>query len=1167
MKSLKFQRTGFLNNEAIASNGKEFLTSFSDFIARELQVDYICIGLLNESYDKVRTVIFYGKDGILPNTEYNIAGTPCEKVVVMDHCVVEDNLPVHFEDCAQLEKMGIQSYLGCKLKHSDGSAIGIIYLLYTTKLQNAKQALEVLSVAANRIELELERMIGELEQESRAEQLQEKLQDFNQQIGESNEDFYRQFIEPSDIITTQSDSGIYTYVSPTSEAVLGFKPQEMIGRSFFDFLHPDDLKALREGRMQMAQSGTKYSIDYRMLKNDGSYCWLESTSRAILNENTQVIREIVTISRDITQRKEAQSKVETLNLQLQEKVKAHAQALEQERLDKEENKERYFALFNATFDSILIGDYRGKISALNPGAEQKFGYSWEEIAGKRFTKFLSPAYHHLADELFELYINQEIFHYLPGRVFEVECVRKNGTTFPAEISFSFWKTQQSKYFSCIIRDISERKKSMEKIARSERQLNIVMDAVSALISYVDTDRKYKFANKTYGTWFGSNGTGIVGKFMWEVLGMEAYKVVEPYADRVLKGEEIVFEEEIEFNGVGKKFVRGQYSPDFSASGNVEGFIVMITDLTSRKRNEDMLEFLNKAGQELSTTLQYQDTLENISRLAVPKLADWFAIDLYDSASNKVELLTVSHKDPEKVKWAWNLRETEPVNMNDATGLPKVLKTGLSELYKEIPDELIEATARDKEHLELLRSIGFHSVMIVPIIVGGKPIGGVTFVATKESHRNYTEYDLKVAEDFATRIGLALENARLYNEAREELEERKRTEATVNKLLREASDRQERLDNIIKSVPGIVWETAATFREGPHGPVIDMENAHFTFVSDYVLPMTGYTVEEWSNDIMLWNKIVHPDDREQAKAVSDEVFVSGKTGINQFRWIKRNGETIWVEAHLACIKDETGNIIGMRGVNIDVTALRELDQKKNDFLSIASHELKTPLTSIKAYVQLLYRMLHQPDKKDDTISVYLDKTNTFINKLSDLISDLLDVSKIQAGKMQFNQQYFDFDEMVQESIESTQHTSYHHTIILNGRTYQKVYGDKDRLEQVVNNLLSNAIKYSPNANKVEVQLSSTNGDVTVAIKDFGIGIAKEKLEHIFERFYRVESLETGISGLGIGLYISHEIVQRHQGKVWVESEEGRGSTFYFSVPIEPDIKPVSDKSHLEEEAVY
>ena len=228
-------------------------------------------------------------------------------------------------------------------------------------------------------------------------------------------------------------------------------------------------------------------------------------------------------------------------------------------------------------------------------------------------------------------------------------------------------------------------------------------------------------------------------------------------------------------------------------------------------------------------------------------------------------------------------------------------------------------------------------------------------------------------------------------------------------------------------------------------------------------------------------------------------------------------------------------------------LIQLNQYKDEFIGMASHELKTPVSSIKSYLQILARNL-----EDGTNKEFVTKTLRHVNKLTDLISDLLDVSKIHAGKLQLNFTSFLIENVISESIDTVAHTTESHMIMRHSTAQGvMVYADYQRIEQVVINLLTNAAKYSPNAHSIVVHTHATDKEVIVCVQDFGIGISEKDAAKIFNRFYRVEGLSPSYSGLGIGLYISSEIIKRHNGRIWVESKEGEGSSFYFSLPIQSE----------------
>ena len=230
---------------------------------------------------------------------------------------------------------------------------------------------------------------------------------------------------------------------------------------------------------------------------------------------------------------------------------------------------------------------------------------------------------------------------------------------------------------------------------------------------------------------------------------------------------------------------------------------------------------------------------------------------------------------------------------------------------------------------------------------------------------------------------------------------------------------------------------------------------------------------------------------------------------------------------------------------DISDLRELERKKDEFMGAASHELKTPLTSLKAYIQLLDKTLSSGNIAQ--AAVYLHKTNTYVERLHSLIDELLDVSRIQGGKLQLQLTMVDVDELLTEIIEGVQNTV-RHKILKKGGVTRLLKADKQRIGQVMVNMLTNAVKYSPDADEVIVSVKEEETEVIISVRDFGIGIPPEKQEKVFDRFYRAQADQTQFQGLGIGLFISYEIIKQHHGKLWVESEVGKGSTFYLSIPV-------------------
>ncbi len=226
--------------------------------------------------------------------------------------------------------------------------------------------------------------------------------------------------------------------------------------------------------------------------------------------------------------------------------------------------------------------------------------------------------------------------------------------------------------------------------------------------------------------------------------------------------------------------------------------------------------------------------------------------------------------------------------------------------------------------------------------------------------------------------------------------------------------------------------------------------------------------------------------------------------------------------------------------------RLLEEKKNEFLAIASHELKTPLTTLKAYAHIA--SLLSKEKCSETVQEYLLKIDQYSDKLNFLINELLDISRIQAGKLTLTQTQVDTDLFLPEVLNAMQQITRSHEIILEENESATVKMDTLRLEQVITNIIGNAVKYSPGKEKVIVNSIKRDSEIIMSFQDFGIGIPHDKLDKIFERFYRVDEESNKFSGLGIGLFVSSEIIKQHGGKIWATRNEEEGSTFHVALPV-------------------
>jgi signal transduction histidine kinase len=359
--------------------------------------------------------------------------------------------------------------------------------------------------------------------------------------------------------------------------------------------------------------------------------------------------------------------------------------------------------------------------------------------------------------------------------------------------------------------------------------------------------------------------------------------------------------------------------------------------------------------------------------------------------------------------------------------------------------------------------------------------------------------------------------RIQASLRSEIEFRKKVEG-------ELQERAGELHSILESIPQIAFTTGA--------------DGHIEFVNEQ-WPRYALSREEFP--------ITHPDDADLPKVWARTV-ASGEALELEIRVRRIDSEEYRCHLLRAIPIPEGENISKWVGTFTDIEDQKQAIKRKDEFISIASHELKTPLTTIKAYVQLLERSI---DAGDPT-RLYVDRALVQIRKLDELIVDLLDLSKIESGKLKFNKKPFFFGAMLNNALEMIRQTYPDYRITRKGDADIELFGDEMRIEQVIINYLTNAVKYSPDRKEIDIDVSiRANGQLFVEVRDYGIGIGKDHQANIFSKFYRVEDAANRFQGLGIGLYICAEIIRRHEGEYGVESEPGKGSTFYFSVPLNPE----------------
>lgn len=352
--------------------------------------------------------------------------------------------------------------------------------------------------------------------------------------------------------------------------------------------------------------------------------------------------------------------------------------------------------------------------------------------------------------------------------------------------------------------------------------------------------------------------------------------------------------------------------------------------------------------------------------------------------------------------------------------------------------------------------------------------------------------------------------------------------------RQLRENEEKFKMLAESMPQLVWTTD---KDG-HATYFNSNWYEFTSIKKGENPwgqitcLLGISQSEADHIQKEWEACI------QKKQVYEKEML--------FDNYKKTGKKHWFLVRAIPVYNEENEIDLWIGTCTDIDDFKQLQQQKDDFLGIASHELKTPLTSLKLYSQYIERNLRsQGDLANANVAQKMDEQ---INKLTELIGELLDVTKIQNGQIELKTMTFNFNDLINEVVEEQQLAT-KHKITVNADSVGELEADRHRLAQVMSNLIGNAIKYSPDADEIVVTAERVGDKLRFCVQDYGIGIPEEKIQHVFKQYYRVSgSKEHTIPGLGLGLYISSEIIKRSKGSIYVNSERGKGSNFCFELPV-------------------
>jgi len=1017
----------------------------------------------------------------------------------------------------------------------------------------------------------------------------------------------RQSEERYRLVLEGANDGIWDWYCSTNEVYCNDRLLDIIGeeRSQFNLtphnlmarIHPDDGSKIRQAITNHLQNGAKCEAEFRILHSSGEYRYCVARGKAQRDRAGCPLRMSGIIS-DITESKQLQLALEASEL-------------------------RFRRLADANIIGIIV-TAQGTVIEANAAFLSMVGYSAEDLRlGRLQGSVITPNEYEKADK-------KAATELKAGGVFgpyEKEYLRADSSRVPVLIGGAQVQGGVETAI-CFVIDLSDRKRSEAKIGKLNRSLERRVSEMQTLLDVIpigiaialDPQCQNIKVNPALASLLRlptnanvslSAPVSLRPSYKVYSQGRELEVAELPMQQATAKGIDIVDSEldVIVAGGEEKIKLVANSVPLFDEQGKTRGSVGVFWDITERKRIEEQERFLAEASALLATSLDYKTTLTNLAMAIVSGQADWCTIDVLDQNST-LRPVASTHKDGAKMPQLAQLR-SYPVNLRAKVGVSQVIKNGQSQLYSEISPEVKKAMA-DTEQRQIMESLGFNSLLCVPLKVRGRTVGAISLIRGI-GQRLYDQNDLIWAEDLARRAALAVDNARLYQQATDIGENLRRAIIILGEQQQQLRVLQ-RITNLLNqrltNLPGLLQVMVAAVCDGIgeaefaiislHDPQsqqleltatagIESANLHLLSTQANLL----HRVFSTGAAQLVQNSKASPAHSRQEPAsiyaVAIESAASGRLGvmlIGNWRNIEafdvedRNLlEAVGEQAAIAINNARLINVLEEReerlGLQNEILALQnyelesthnqiaqqnlqliEAARLKSQFLATMSHELRTPMNSVIGFAQVLLR------QRTATLSpAQADMVERILNNgknLLALINDILDLSKIEAGRLELKQEEFDLNKLVATTIAELRPLAEQKQLPIVFRLQLSspiVINDSTRVRQILVNLLSNAIKFTDLGN-VEISLSETaTKKILIGVQDTGVGIAESDLEHIFEEFRQVDQTTTRqYGGTGLGLAITKSLVNMMQGSITVESTLGQGSTFYVCLPRQVEVQP-------------
>lgn len=850
---------------------------------------------------------------------------------------------------------------------------------------------------------------------------------------------------------------------------------------------------------------------------------------------------------------------------------------------------RYRSLLENATDIIYSHDLKGNYLSINRAGEKITGYTTGEVLeGMNISQIIVPEHLEMAKQMTAKKLQDE-----DPTIYEVDIFAKDGRRLTLEVSSRIsYEDGKPVAVEGVARDVTERKRSEEEKARLAKQIDKQKKHLQEMVATVPgvvweawgepdvANQRIDFVSDYVETMLGYSVEEWLStpNFWLNIVHPEDREKAARTAAETFAGRSSGVNRFRWLTKEGRAlWVEAQSVAIYDEAGNPVGMRGVTMDISERRQKEVNEKFLADASTALAASLDYETTLKSVAQLAVPHFADWCSIDMADE-DGTLNRLAVAHVDPKKVAWAEEMHREYAPNLNEPQGVYQVLRTGASEFYPEITDELLVQGARDEKHLETLRNIGFSSAMIVPLKVRGKVLGVLSFVNC-ESGKHFKNEDLSLAEDLARRAALAIDNARLFRIERETRRAAERTSDFLSRLLEVSTALSEALmpeevplaiiQQGVKSLgayAGVIVKlsddenrlemiNSVGFPEDVIGRWKDFEVTENVPIADSVRsgrPVLIESMESFHEKYPALGPLASISQSSSLAALP--IIVKKKViGAMGFSFLEPQNFREDDRAFMLALSHQCAQAMERALLYENEQRLRaqaeEASRMKDEFLATVSHELRTPLNAIVGWSNLLVTNKLDPEVSARAIETI--KRNATAQ--AQIIEDLLEVSRIITGKLRLNPDFVELETVIKTALESLQPAIETKNINIKSEFDSETsmfWGDADRLQQIMWNLLSNAIKFTPKGGEIKVKLECNDSQARIVVKDNGQGINKEFLPFVFERFTQADGTTARkYGGLGLGLAIVRHLVEMHGGAIKVDSAGvNKGTTFTVNLPF-------------------